>query len=93
MKHFRAVHSYGVSFGMDIDARSEAYRLLKKNTKPKTVTGLFGIEVNILTAPYQYVAGIMREAGWLVAEKQSFNKFTLDGGEEIFIEYPDGIHI
>ena len=93
MKHFRAVYSFGVSFGMDLAARSKAYQLLKKSTKPKDITGHHGIRVNVLVAPYMCVAGIMREAGWIVSERQSFAKFQLDDEEEIYIEYPDGIHI
>lgn len=93
MKHFRAMHDYGVSFGMDIDARSASYREMKANTKRQTIKGKWGIEVNVLACPFQYVAGMMKEAGWLVAEDQSFRSFQLDGGEDIFIIYPDGIHI
>lgn len=93
MKRFRAMHSFGCSFGMDIDARSAGYKQMKANIKRQTITGHWGIEVSVLTVPNQYVAEMMGEPGWLVAEKQEFRCFRLDDGEEIFIIYPDGIHI
>lgn len=82
-----------MTFGMDVETNTAPYRAMKKHTERRQVTGRFGIQVNILVCPAQYVAGIMRGAGWLVAENQEFKKFTIDDGEEIFIEYPDGIHI
>lgn len=93
MKHFRGYNRDGTTFGMEIETNTAVYRAMKKATNRQEITGQFGIKVNVLVCPYQYVAGIMREAGWLVAEKQSFGKFTIDGGEEIFIGYPDGVRL
>lgn len=96
MKHFRATSSYGTTFGMNIETNTAAYREMKRNTKPQTVKGHYGIEVSVLVCPYKHVAGVMREAGWLVAEKQDFRCFEIEGlfgGEQVFIIYPDGIHI
>ena len=93
MKHFRGYNWDGTTFGMEIETNTAAYRAMKKNTPRQQITGHYGIQVNVPVCPFQYVAGIMREAGWLVAEKQSFRKFTIDDGEEIFIGYPDGVHL
>lgn len=96
MKYFRGTQRDGMTFGMDIETNTAAYREMKRNTKAQTVTGHHGIPVSILACPYQYVAGIMREAGWLVAEKQAFRYFEIEGlfdGEEVYIVYPDGIHL
>lgn len=80
-------------FGMDINARTQAYREFCKNIKPKDVNGLYGIKVNVLTCEACYVAALMGIAGWHVSEKQLFNKIKIDDGEEIYIQYSDGIHI
>lgn len=93
MKHFRGHYRDGTTFGMDIETNAAAYRAMKKATKRQEITGHFGIKVKALVCPYQYVAGVMREAGWLVAERQSFRHITIDDGEEIFVEYPDGVHL
>ena len=93
MKHFRGYNRDGTTFGMEIETNTAAYRAIKKNTALKQITTHYGVERTVRACPYQYVAGIMREAGWLVAEKQSFSKFSIDDDREIFIEYPDGVHI
>lgn len=96
MKHFRATHRNGTTFGMDIETNTAAYREMKRNTKAQTITGYHGIRFTALACPYQFVAGIMREAGWLVAERQDFRSFEIEGlfnGEEVFIIYPDGVHL
>lgn len=82
----------GITFGMDIDAKSEAYRRMKANTKPKTVPWRYGLEKTVLACPCQFVAGVMREAGWLVSEKQAFSYITIDDGDLIYVEYQDGVH-
>lgn len=92
MKHLRGYYLDGMTFGMEIETNTAAYRAMKKATRRQEITSRFGIKVNALVCPYQHVAGIMREAGWIVAERQSFRHITIDDGEEIFIEYPDGIH-
>lgn len=96
MKHFHAVGRDGITFGMDIETNTAAYREMKRKTQRQTISGHHGIPVNVLACPYQCVAGIMREAGWLVAERQSLRSFEIEGlfdGEEVFIDYPDGIHL
>lgn len=92
MKHFRGVQTDGMTFGMDIDAKGEAYRKLKANTKAKKVAWRYGLEKNVLVCPYQFVAGVMQAAGWLVAERQAFSYITIDDGDMIYVEYPDGVH-
>lgn len=93
MKHFRGYNREGTTFGMDIEANTAAYRAMKKNTQQQRITTRYGTQRTVCVCPFQYVAGIMREASWLVTEKQSFRKFTIDDGEEIFIGYPDGVHL
>ena len=93
MKHFRGYYRDGMTFGMDIETNTAAYRAIKKNTALQQITTCYGVERIVRVCPFQYVAGVMREAGWLVAEKQSFSKFSIDDDKDIFIEYPDGVHI
>lgn len=93
MKHLRGYRLDGMTFGMDIDTMTPAYRAMKKATERRKIVGHYGIEFSALVCPAQYVAGIMREAGWLVSEAQDFQHITINGGEEIFIEYPNGIHL
>lgn len=93
MKHFRGYNRDGTTFGMDIETNTAPYRAIKKYTAPRQVTTRYGIRRTVRACPFQYVAGVMREAGWLVAEKQSFRSFSIDDDGEIFIEYPDGIHL
>ena len=93
MKHFRGYYRDGTTFGMDIETNTTAYRAIKKNTALQEITTRLGIQRIIRVCPFQYVAGVMREAGWLVAEHQSFKSFSIGDGAEIFIGYPDGVHL
>lgn len=90
MKHFCGIGRDGITFGMDIRT---GYKKMKANIKLQTVKNRFGREVRVQAVPYQFVAEMMEEAGWLVSERQSFKYFRLDDGPEIYIIYPDGIHI
>lgn len=93
MKHFRAWDQQGLTFGMDIDATSKSYKAMKKSITPKTIIGRWNTLVNVLVVPWNLVAAMMGQAGWLFAERQEFKKIQIDDGEDIYIEYPDGIHI
>ncbi len=93
MKHFRGYYRDGMTFGMDIETNTAAYRAIKKNTAPRLVTTRYGTRRTVRACPFQNVAGVMKEAGWLVAEHQSFRSFSIDDDGEIFIEYPDGVHL
>lgn len=93
MKHFRGYNRDGTTFGMEIETNTASYLAIKKYTAPKQVANRYSVQRTIRACPFQYVAGVMREAGWLVAEKQSFKSFSIDDSGKIFIEYPDGIHL
>ena len=96
MRHFHGYYLSGMTFGMNIDATTAAYRALKKHTSRKAIVGKHGIVVNILVCPAKYVAAVMRDAGWTVREKRLFFKFDIEGfqdGEHVYIEYPNGIRL
>lgn len=95
MKHFRgySARCANYTFGMYINGLSDGYKEMKANIQPKTVKGRWGRDIKILAVPAQYVADMMGAAGWLVSENQDFKSFQMDDGAEIFIDYPDGIHL
>lgn len=91
MANFHGTQFDGITFGMQIDKKSEAWKQFKKNfsVNDKAI-GIFGDEITVSTIPWFNAAAIMQEAGWLVSESQLISKFVIDGfndGYEIFINY------
>ena len=91
MKRFRGYQPDGITFGMEIETGSAAYRAIRKHTAPKQIPTSWGGLRTVPVCPYQYVAGVMEGAGWLVAEGHYLRSFTIDDGPEIVIEYPEGV--
>ena len=94
MKHFHAVEFDGITFGMDIDAQSNAYRAFKKHIVCDRIINSFGYEVKVLTVPYLYVAALMGESHWLVSERKLFDKISIEGlydGAYIYVKYKEGL--
>ena len=94
MAHFRAWDiNIGIVFGMDIKKSTAAFKAMKHNIKDRDIVGQYGISVNVLTVPARYVSAIMGMAGWLVSERKALNKFSIDGEEEIYIDYDGDVII
>lgn len=92
-KELHAVEFDETTFGMPIDATTEAYKKFKQSIKTESAISYFGNEMLIKTVPYLNLASIMQEAHWLVSEKRCFNKIRIDGlgDEEIYVKYSDEI--
>lgn len=92
-KELHAVEFDETTFGMPIDATTEAYKKFKQSIKKESAISYFGNEMLIKTVPYLNLASIMQEAHWLVSEKRCFNKIRIDGlgDEEIYVKYSDEI--
>lgn len=91
-KELHAVEFDGTTFGMSVDASTEAYKKFKKSVIKENATDYYGKEIALLTVHYILLAGIMEEARWLVSEKQLINKFMIDGfrsNEYIYVKYTD----
>ena len=91
-RHLHAVEFDGMTFGMSVNASSEAYKKFKKSVKVEKCISIFGDEFESLVVSYLALGAIMEEAHWLVTERKSFNKITIDGfksGEEIYVRYTD----
>lgn len=91
-KHLHAIEFDGITFGMEIETNSVAYRKFETKVKYEKAISAFGTEIKELTVPYLYLAAIMREAHWLVSERKDFNKFCIDGfkdGAYIYVKYTD----
>ena len=92
MKHFSAVQFDDITFGMEVETDTVAYKKFKSQVKYETAISAWGKEVKELTVPYLFLAAIMREAHWLVSELMNINKFRIDGfkdGAFIYVKYTD----
>lgn len=90
VKELHAVEFDGITFGMPVDASTEAYKKFKKSIKKESAISYYGDEMLIRTVPYLNLAAIMQEAHWLVSERKCFNKICIDGlGDEIYVKYSD----
>lgn len=90
-KHLHAVMFDGTTFGMGIEANTQAYRNFKKSIKREKATGACDSKIDIMTVPHLSLAAIMREAHWMVSESKLFDKITIDGLSEryIYVKYSD----
>ena len=91
-KDLHAVEFDETTFGMPIDTSTEAYSRFKKAIVEEKAISYFGNEMTIKTIPYLALAGIMREARWLVAESKLFNKIQIDGlanNDFIYVKYTE----
>lgn len=90
-KHLHAVMFDGTTFGMEIEANTQAYRSFKKSIKREKAVGVYDSPISIMTVPYLSLAAIMREAHWMVSESKLFNKITIDGLSKkyIYVKYSD----
>lgn len=89
-KHLHAVQFDGITFGMEIETDTVAYRNFKKSVGIETVMHPLGFEQRIRTVPYLTLASIMRDAHWLVSARKLFDKITIDGyldGGFIYVKY------
>lgn len=92
MRELHAVQFDGITFGMEIDAQSAAFRNFKKNLKREIAIGPFGTERRIHTIPHLALAALMGTAHWLVSEKKLFDKIRIEevnDGTEIYVKYTD----
>lgn len=90
-KHLHAVMFDGTTFGMEIEANTQAYRNFKKSIKREKAINVHDRSMDIMTAPYLSLAAIMREAHWMVSESKLFDKITIDGLSDryIYVKYSD----
>lgn len=89
-KHLHAVQFDGLTFGMTIDASTEAYKVFKKSLKYETCIGIFGDELLVRVVPFRMLGAIMGEAHWLVTEGRYFDYIEIDGlRDEIYVRYSD----
>lgn len=90
-KHLHAVMFDGTTFGMEIEANTQAYRNFKKSIKREKTVNVHDRSMDKMTVPYLSLAAIMREAHWLVSESKLFDKIIIDGLSEnyIYVKYSD----
>lgn len=91
-KHLHAVQFDGITFGMEIETDTVAYKNFKKSVSIETVIHPLGFKERIRTVPYLILASVMRDAHWLVSERKLFNKINIDDfldGGVIYVKYTD----
>lgn len=91
-KSLHAVAFDGMTFGMEIDTSTTAWKKFKTSIKIESCIGKFGTEVRVLTVPYLNLSAIMQGAYWLVSENKEFNKIKIDGFNDdcdIYVKYSD----
>lgn len=89
-KKLHAVQFDGMTFGMDIDTGTEAYKNFKKALKYENCTGVFGDEIPVRVILNTKLGAIMGGAHWLVTEGHYFDYVKIDGfKDEIYIKYTE----
>lgn len=89
-KRLHAVQFDGLTFGMPIDASTEAYKFFKKFLKYEVCTSIFGDEISVRVIPFEMLGAIMGEAHWLVTEGRYFDYIEIDGlQDKIYVRYSD----
>lgn len=91
LKHLHAVEFDGMTFGMEIETDTVAYKNFKKSIKREKCISYFGDEIECRVVHYLMLGAVMREAHWLVTETKSFQKIRIDGflDEDIYVRYTD----
>lgn len=95
-KRLHAKQFNGITFGMEIDTDTTAYKILRKAIKwdENCLSCLDGTSLcKSWVVPYKALANCMREAHWLVDENKSFDYVTIQGlaeNDRIYINYSDG---
>ena len=89
-KKLHAVQFDGLTFGMEIDTGTEAYKNFKKLLKYENCISIVGTEIPVRVVPNMALGTIMREAKWLVTEGHYFNYVKIDGfKDEIYVSYTE----
>ena len=91
-KHLHAIEFDGTTFGMEIETDTTAWRKFKKQISTEVRSKKTGGTHLVHVVPAAWLGAIMREAHWLVTEKQAFDRFYIEGflsDQYIFVKYPE----
>lgn len=78
-KHLHAIEFDGITFGMEIDTDTVAWRRFKNQIRIETVRTKHGIERRVPVVPAVWLGAIMRHAHWLVTESKCIKEFQIEG--------------